>query len=109
MSYTHIQKSLEINGAAFTADLVETSPETVVSQDLSKNSDGIARVYAFAENTELGIEYRNDSFVLALHGSAEYQIEDTSGVINSGEMMKLSANRTIMIRAKSSFKLLHIG
>jgi quercetin dioxygenase-like cupin family protein len=89
------------------ADLVQNTPDSILSRTIHKNSVGNITLFAFGKGQGLSPHSAPyDAFVTVMEGEGEVVIEDKPYRLTAGEAIIMPANVPHAVNATSDFKMM---
>lgn len=96
-----------INGSFTAKDIIEYAQESIISQQIIKNSAGNITLFSFDQGQQLSEHTAPfDAVCQIIDGQAEIHIDNNTYLLNQGEMIIMPANTPHALYAKSQFKML---
>lgn len=88
------------------AEGIEYRPGSVDKQELLKNGNGAATLFAFDAGQEIGESAAPfDAMLMVVEGQAEVTVDDQVHALATGDMILIPAHRPHAVRAPERFKM----
>lgn len=98
---------LEKSKAFIIVEIIEYVPDSVMIKTIIKKSNGNVNAVSFASGEMLEERtYPYDTFIQVIDGQAEFIIDDTSNLLETGQSMIIQAGSLNSIIASQKFKMI---
>ena len=90
-----------------TAEIIEYVPDSVCSKTILKKATGSIRIFSFSKGMGLKETISPfDMFAQIIEGRAEFVIDKTSTMLETGQSVIIPAHKSNQVRANGSFKMI---